>query len=310
MKTFLLAAGACAAILAAPVPAQEAEPNRAITIFHPWPFLFPAEAQGSLPVSGYSGDFLVKSGSAFPLEALRLEPQNLGGITWDGSPGTRVNLLGLGARNTLVLINGRRAFGFADLGAIPVGAVEHVDILKGNTGAIYGEGAVAGVVNVITRGAPGAAPFRGVEIDLLYGFQASRGAKGGDFQSASIVAGWGNDKLSVTVGASYTNRDSLTLRSRTLSTSFGTVAARPVLPREERQSVYGAFNYKAAGSAMEVYGDVLANESRFGGRDGFTARSNRFTGGIRGDLPFRSDTIGNVSYDIGTGYDQTRINRR
>ena len=115
----------------------------------------------------------------------------------------------------------------------------------------------------------------------------------------------------MTVGASYPTRDPLTLRSRTISTAFGPVAARPVVPREERQSVYGAFNYKVAGSAMEVYGDVLANESRFGGRsDGFTARSARFTGGIRGDVPIRSDVLGNVSYDIGTGYDQTRINRR
>ncbi len=307
MKTSLLAFGACAALLAVRAFAQEAEARGG------WVFdnrILRSEAEGALPASVYSGDFLTKSGSPIPLEGLRLEPQNLGGLSLDGSSGARVNLLGLGTQNTLTLINGRRAYGFADLGAIPVGAVDHIEVLKGGSYPAYGSDGTAGVVNVITRGAPGTLPFRGVEIDLLYGFQSSRGAKGGDFQSASILAGWGNDKLSVTVGASYTNRDTLTLRSRTLSTSFGPVAARPVIPREERQSVYGAFNYKVAGSAMEVYGDVLSSESRFGGRDGFTARSTRATAGLRGELPIRSDVIGNVSYDIGTGYDQTRWNRR
>ena len=75
--------------------------------------------------------------------------------------------------------------------------------------------------------------------------------------------------------------------------------------------MYGAFDYKVAGRAMEVYGDVLSNESRFGGRDGATVRSTRLSSGLRGSIPLSSsDVLRDVSYDFGVTNDQTRINRR
>jgi iron complex outermembrane recepter protein len=72
-----------------------------------------------------------------------------------------VSLRGLGANNTLVLLNGRRLanFGFADdsqrsfvdLQQIPFDAVERIEVLKDGASAIYGSDAVAGVVNIILR---------------------------------------------------------------------------------------------------------------------------------------------------------------
>jgi len=85
------------------------------------------------------------------------------GSGWDGSVGspvtTSVNLRGLGAGNTLVLLNGRRVAAsaggadiqFVDIGTIPLAAVERIEILKGGASAIYGSDAVAGVLNIITR---------------------------------------------------------------------------------------------------------------------------------------------------------------
>ncbi|WP_413462247.1 TonB-dependent receptor [Brevundimonas phoenicis] len=70
---------------------------------------------------------------------------------------TGVNLRGLGAASTLVLINGRRLAGtgsraeFADVSALPSAAVERVDVLLDGASALYGSDAVAGVVNVIMR---------------------------------------------------------------------------------------------------------------------------------------------------------------
>jgi hypothetical protein len=76
---------------------------------------------------------------------------------------TGVDLRGLGFGATLVLVNGRRlpisggtAPGLgggatADMGLIPMAAVERIEILKGGASAIYGSDAVAGVVNIITR---------------------------------------------------------------------------------------------------------------------------------------------------------------
>lgn len=70
---------------------------------------------------------------------------------------TGVNLRGLGAASTLVLVNGRRLSGtggraeFADVSALPSAAVERVDVLLDGASALYGADAVAGVVNVIMR---------------------------------------------------------------------------------------------------------------------------------------------------------------
>lgn len=80
----------------------------------------------------------------------------------DGGPGaSTVSLRGLGATRTLVLLNGRRAgpagtrgaVSSFDLNVIPQSALERVDILKDGASSIYGSDAVAGVVNLITKGA-------------------------------------------------------------------------------------------------------------------------------------------------------------
>ena len=69
---------------------------------------------------------------------------------------TNVNLRGLGAENTLVLLDGRRlpdeaGLGVVDLSTIPMAAVERIEVLKDSASAIYGSDATGGVVNIITR---------------------------------------------------------------------------------------------------------------------------------------------------------------
>lgn len=77
--------------------------------------------------------------------------------------GTTVDLRGFGVTgpsNTLVLINGRRLNdwdlpGF-DLSTIARESVERIEITRGNSGAVlYGDGAVGGVINIVTRGGRG-----------------------------------------------------------------------------------------------------------------------------------------------------------
>lgn len=69
--------------------------------------------------------------------------------------GSFVNIRGLGATRTLVLVNGQRlgitTDGLADLSQIPTSAVERIEILKDGGSANYGSDAIAGVVNIITR---------------------------------------------------------------------------------------------------------------------------------------------------------------
>ncbi len=73
---------------------------------------------------------------------------------------SQFNLRGLGVDSTLTLVNGLRVapYGqsmwgdpFVDISAIPMSAVERIEILKDGASAIYGSDAVAGVVNIILR---------------------------------------------------------------------------------------------------------------------------------------------------------------
>lgn len=84
--------------------------------------------------------------------------------------GSSVNLRGLGADSTLVLINGRRVAAsgfegnFSDVSLIPQAALERIEILPDGSSAIYGSDAVGGVINFILR-----KDFEGAETRLRYG---------------------------------------------------------------------------------------------------------------------------------------------
>jgi iron complex outermembrane recepter protein len=71
--------------------------------------------------------------------------------------GTGVNLRGLGAGATLVLMNGRRIAPsgtegiFVDIDNIPLSAIERIDMLADSASALYGADAVGGVINLIMR---------------------------------------------------------------------------------------------------------------------------------------------------------------
>ncbi|MEL7040250.1 MAG: TonB-dependent receptor [Pseudomonadota bacterium] len=81
----------------------------------------------------------------------------------NGLEGTgNVNLRGLGAGRTLVLLNGQRqtfspfpigeqAQLFVDTNMIPSAAIGRIEVLKDGAAALYGSDAIAGVVNFITR---------------------------------------------------------------------------------------------------------------------------------------------------------------
>jgi len=60
-----------------------------------------------------------------------------------------------GTQNTLILVDGRRVTDIDLSGvqwaAIPLAAIERIEILRGTGAVLYGDGATAGVVNVITR---------------------------------------------------------------------------------------------------------------------------------------------------------------
>ena len=76
---------------------------------------------------------------------------------------TTINLRGLGATRTLVLVNGRRHVVTENTGVdvsfMPQTRIGRTEVLKDGAAALYGSDAIAGVVNLITRG-----DFEGLEV--------------------------------------------------------------------------------------------------------------------------------------------------
>ncbi|MDR6841303.1 TonB-dependent receptor [Pseudoxanthomonas sacheonensis] len=107
----------------------------------------------------------------------------------------RINLRGLGAAATLVLLNGRRMpqtgrgtsrggttpNDAVNLASIPLSAIERIEVLTDSASAVYGSDAIGGVVNIITRG-----NYSGLELSGQYG-QTSRD----DAEERQLSALWG-----------------------------------------------------------------------------------------------------------------------
>ncbi|HEX5464322.1 MAG TPA: TonB-dependent receptor, partial [Burkholderiales bacterium] len=71
---------------------------------------------------------------------------------------TMVDLRGFGAtggQNTLILLNGRRLtapdLAGVQWSSIPLSAIDRIEILRGGGAVLYGDGATAGVINIITK---------------------------------------------------------------------------------------------------------------------------------------------------------------
>ena len=131
----------------------------------------------------------------------------VGSSTNNGADGVaQVDLRGMGAERTLVLLNGRRmvnsgsgADSAVDLNSIPVAMIARVEILKDGASAVYGSDAIAGVVNIITK-----KDFEGFQLD----FNGSGTDKGdGESGELSLLYGFNTDNGgNYTFGASYSDR--------------------------------------------------------------------------------------------------------
>lgn len=169
-----------------------------------------AETEGSLPVTVITREQLDKSGAVTVAEFVRnttfasagnFRPQS--GSSAQSFAG--MDLRGLGSSRTLVLIDGRRApvapnvGDSADMNAIPMAAVERIEILTDGASAVYGSDAIGGVINVILR-----KDYEGV--DLKVGFHNPANA-GGDRTEYSAMTGIRGDKGNMIAGVSRTTRD-------------------------------------------------------------------------------------------------------
>ena len=119
------------------------------------------DTEGASPITTITEEDIEVSGVEALGDLLRDMPSNnfgsrrekTGGNFWGEA---NIDLRGLGVARTLVLLNGKRiakqaGTGAVDLNAIPLAAVERIEILRDGASAIYGTDALGGVVNIITK---------------------------------------------------------------------------------------------------------------------------------------------------------------
>jgi iron complex outermembrane receptor protein len=137
------------------------------------------------------------------------------GFVLDNGPGsTTLNLRGLGADRTLLLVNGRRLAPAGVEGAptspsinlLPGSLIERYDLLLDGASSVYGSDAVAGVGNVVLR-----KDFDGLELSA----RGEINPKGsGEDYTVSAAYGLNFDRGFIGFGAEYDYRDTIRLSDR------------------------------------------------------------------------------------------------
>lgn len=168
--------------------------------------------------------------------------------------GSGLNLRGLGPDATLTLLNGRRmAYGgfsqAVDISAIPVEAVERMEIVPDGASAIYGSDAVGGVANVILK-----RDFDGVSVGARYGGAADGGLITHEY-SATAGTSWATGGLMVAGKKSSNGPIYSSQRDYTQS------MYRPSTLWQGGDLRSGVLSlHQSLGDAVEVHVDALANK--------------------------------------------------
>ncbi len=168
------------------------------------------DALQQLPVTGsaINSMFNVPGNSGFP--------QDGSGI---GAGAVEVALRNVGAKRTLVLVDGKRwvpgssASGVpsaVDLNTIPDNVIQRIEILQDGASAIYGSDAIGGVVNIIT-----ASGFEGFRADAQYGEYLSEGD--GETWEFSALWGGGTDTTHFVLSAGYVDEGGVEAADRSRS---------------------------------------------------------------------------------------------
>ena len=150
-------------------------------------------------------------------------------VNQGGDGAVRPNLRGLLPKETLVLIDGKRAAIAAsdvvlgstigpagvDINLIPFPMIDHIDILKDGASAVYGSDAVAGVINIFLLH-----KFRGLEIGGSIGNTNLGASNDARELEGWLKAGAGDDKTDIVVIADFYDRAAIYTRDRDISANL------------------------------------------------------------------------------------------
>ena len=220
-KHALLKAGAATAVIAltvaAPAYAQDAdvttdstaeaeEQGQAIVVTGTR--LRSPNLESASPVTVVTAEEFALTGTTRVEDLINSLPQVFaaqGGNIANGASGiATLDLRGLGAERTLVLVNGRRmapgtpSTSASDINMIPAALIERVDVLTGGASSVYGADAVAGVVNFVLD-----TDFEGFKINANYGVYNHNNRASADVRGANDARGFGYPTGMVTDGGTF-----------------------------------------------------------------------------------------------------------
>jgi iron complex outermembrane receptor protein len=174
------------------------------------------DIEGNSPVQTLDREYIESSGYSTAGDILREITANTFGSFREASGYTTagastVNLRGLGASNTLVLLDGKRmakdgVLGAVDMSVIPAASIERIDVLKDGASAVYGSDALGGVINIITR-----KDFVGNEASIR---QELTEFSGGERRVISLVHGNSTNRASYTTSFQYRKVEKVMSKSR------------------------------------------------------------------------------------------------
>ena len=288
-----------------------------------------AQVEGPAPITIVTAEAIKAAGLTSVPDVLKSLSQN-NGYTYgqqnttnaQSTPGAQaVDLRGLGPNHTLVLVNGRRIAdfplplnsrsNFTDIGNIPLGMIDRVEILTGSASAVYGSDAMAGVINFILKKSTD-----GITIDYRYG-DTERG--GGASHNLNLTGGFVRGNFSGIVGLELIDKDPLWGTDREIQDStLDAPTARRRLPRMIAQSnrtaptdgcaAMAGLNEGTTVRAVDTRGRAYCGSDRAiayrtitNGRKGATAYGS-FEFRINDDLSWFADTqLGHQKVELLTG---------
>src|SRR5213592_2794244 len=196
-----------------------------------------AEEVGPNPVDTYRPEDIEKLGVRNATDLLTKLPQEMGSTINQNANGVAggdgsviPNLRGLLPKETLTLIDGKRAAiigsggGVAagaspgltgvDINLIPFPMIDHIDILKDGASAVYGSDAIAGVFNIFLKH-----KFRGLEIGGSIGNTNLGSSNDARELEVWMIAGTGDNKTDIVIIADAYDRAAIYGRDRNITSN-------------------------------------------------------------------------------------------
>ncbi|MBB1316708.1 TonB-dependent receptor [Shewanella sp. SR43-4] len=263
-----------------------------------------SDLEGASPITTITTEDMKMEGNFTVADALRNSNLNSFGSFSERSGSSAqsqatIDLRGAGSSRTLVLIDGKRFPGSptlggasANLNAIPMAAVERIDILTDGASSTYGSDAIAGVVNIIMK-----KNYQGIEFNVGGG---SRDQDGGlTSKEFSVVAGYQMDKGNITFSFDHQDRKGISDADRPYTaasmTDFNGDGEIQAYEETSGWSIYGAT--VAAPDFSTAQASLLCNdlEAQYGSDVFQTVKADNDWGGA--GSTYCMYAFANVSYN-------------